>query len=60
MSPVVVKEEISIKVGDTVPEGAFKYVPYSAGLADHVSVLSNFFSLQVTHTSVPLACLRHS
>ncbi|KAF9444499.1 thioredoxin-dependent peroxidase [Macrolepiota fuliginosa MF-IS2] len=35
MSPV--NEEVSIKVGDTIPEGTFKYVPYTNELADNTA-----------------------
>lgn len=63
MSPITIKEEVTLKVGDTVPEGTFKYVPYSPELADNVSIPSNFTPSSISTFYSPfmsLVCLRRS
>ncbi|EKM77804.1 hypothetical protein AGABI1DRAFT_93140 [Agaricus bisporus var. burnettii JB137-S8] len=35
MSSAVINKDVTLKVGDTIPEGTFKYVPYSPELADN-------------------------
>lgn len=40
-----------IKVGDTIPDGTFTYIPYSAELDNHVS---SFVVRKLTDTDVSL------
>ncbi|KXN91586.1 Putative peroxiredoxin [Leucoagaricus sp. SymC.cos] len=35
MTSITVNEQVSVNVGDTIPDGTLKYVPYSPELADH-------------------------
>lgn len=32
---------MSLKVGDTIPQGSFKYIPYTPDLEDNVSPFKN-------------------
>lgn len=45
---------MTIKVGDTIPDGTFKYIPYTDQLADGVSLFSIIMILNLNKIDTEL------